>query len=217
MNIRALMKNVAGAAFATALLSGASSAVTVQNGSFENVTGGVSTYNGGSWQVYTSIPEWTTTSGNGIEIQTSGTLGSFAAQDGNQYVELDGHPSGASNSTMQQMVSLGAGTYNLSFYYSPRTSTFGTNGIAFSVGPLLSAVTGATAGASVGSWTQIVEQFTVGSAGSYALSFSAFGDQDTYGGLIDNVAIAPVPLPAGVALLLTAIGGLSFLRYRQRA
>jgi hypothetical protein len=148
------MKGIASAAIAVVLSAGSGAAVTVQNGSFEDVTGGTSTFTGGSWTVYTSIPGWMTVAGNGIEIQTNATLGSIDAQDGNRYVELDSHPGGTSNSTMEQMVNLGAGTYNLSFYYSPRTANVGSNGIAYSVGTLLGAVTGATAGVSVGSWTE---------------------------------------------------------------
>jgi hypothetical protein len=54
-------------------------------------------------------------------------------------------------------------------------------------------------------------------AGLFNLDFGATGRPDTYGGLIDNVSIAPVPLPAGALLLLTAFGGLAVARKRKTA
>jgi hypothetical protein len=66
-------------------------------------------------------------------------------------------------------------------------------------------------------WTEVVATFTVATAGLFNLDFGATGRADTYGGLIDNVSIAPVPLPAGAVLLLTALGGLAVARKRKTA
>lgn len=213
------MKMIALAAAAALSLAGAPAvAVTVQNGSFESLAGGVMTHNGGSWQVYSSIPGWTTVSGRGIEVQSNATLGSIDAVDGTRYVELDSHPRRGSNSTMQQMVDLVAGTYQLEFYYSPRTNRTNSNGIDYAVGSLLSgSISGPGGGTSVGQWTLVSERFTVVTAGSYALQFGAFGREDTLGGLIDDVSIAPVPLPAALGFLLAGLGALGLVRARRSA
>jgi hypothetical protein len=205
-------------------MAGSAQASTVLNGSFEDVTGGTVLLDSGSWKVYGTLPGWTTVSGNGIEVQTNPTLGFIDAQDGNRYVELDSHPGGGSNTTMRQQVHLGVGSYDLSFFFSPRTRDASTNGIFYSVaealgGGLLSygEVTGPGGPYQVGTWTEVVSRFTVSTAGLFNLDFGATGREDTLGGLIDNVSIAPVPLPAGALLLLTAIGGLAVARRRTTA
>lgn len=220
------MKFVAGAGVALVMaIAGPGQAATVLNGSFENVSGGSVNLDRGSWKVYDSLPGWTTIDGNGIEVQTNPTLGSIDAQDGNRYVELDSHPGPNSNSTMRQQISLDAGTYELSFYYSPRTNQANSNGIFYSVAEASGSgssltygmVTGPNPSTPRGSWTEIVAQFTVGSGGLFNLDFGATGRADTLGGLIDNVSIAPVPLPAGMVLLLTAFGGLALAKRRKLA
>lgn len=214
---------------ATAVLSaGAASASTiVTNGSFEsgvpgNVKGRVNGANfnnlnstGPSWDVWKRLNGWRTVYGSGIEVQSNRTLSTIDAQSGNKYVELDS----TSNSGMAQTVALGVGKYVLSFWYSPRTSDPKTNGVEYAVGNL----TGGYATASnpiyavVGHWAHIVSVFTVTTAGKYDLRFSATGVNDTYGGLIDNVDIAPVPLPAAGLGLMAALGGLASLRRRRKA
>jgi hypothetical protein len=215
---------IAAATVLTAMAS-AGSASTVVNGSFEDVSGGSVLLNNGSWVVYDTLPGWTTIDGNGIEVQTNPTLGSIDAQDGNRYVELDSHPGGNSNSTMRQQISLGVGEYRLSFFYSPRTTDASTNGIFYSVSEAISGGLDLTYGQVSGPsgtyprtvWTEVIATFTVATAGLFNLDFGATGRADTYGGLIDNVSIAPVPLPAGAVLLLTALGGLAVARKRKTA
>jgi hypothetical protein len=220
------MKRAVSIAVVSLLLSLPASAATIlQNGSFEDVSGGSVTYNGGNWKVYSSIPGWTTVSGSGIEVQTNATLGSIDAHTGNRYVELDSHPGPNSNSKMKQNVLLEAGSYVLSFWYSPRDSRFTSNDIGYSLGTFVSGlVKGPVGTIVVGKWTQITQSFTVTKkeAGSFALKFWASGDQNTYGGLIDDVALdytppAPVPVPAAGLLMLGGLGGLAALKRRRRA
>jgi hypothetical protein len=217
---------------ATALLVGAStaSAVVVTNGSFEADAGialdgqAFSTLVGGapgssnSWSVFTSLPGWTTISGSGIEVQTNNTLTTINAQDGSHYVELDSN----NDSAMQQTITFtSTGRYVLSFYFSPRDGNPSSNGIAYSIsGGLLSgSITGPGSGppvTAVGTWTPILAEFIVTTAGSYNLVFAASPtDAGSVGGLIDNVSIAAVPVPAGGLLLLGALGGLAALRRRK--
>ncbi|MEM7720608.1 MAG: VPLPA-CTERM sorting domain-containing protein [Pseudomonadota bacterium] len=190
------------AAFATAIAGGASAA-TVVNGSFEQTPGFSGKRN---WQVYKSIEGWTTSNGAGMEIQSNATLRGIDAHQGNHYVELDSHGRN-SNSTITQSIAFKAGTYDLSFYYAPRTTSDHTNGIQFSVGDyLLDQVAGPSGLFIRQSWAQVTRRFEVKEAGIYNLSFSAIGKQDTYGGLIDNVSISAVPLPASAFFLLGGLG-----------
>lgn len=217
-----MTKSIRKIALASALALGAAtaaSAVTVVNGSFEDVSGSTQIAGSGSWSVYETIPGWTTVAGEGIEVQTNTVI---TAQDGRRYVELDSHPnntlSGATtNSTMTQVVELALGLYELSFWYSPRTNDPGTNGILYSIGDLAGSITGPGSDplTSVGSWTRIVETFMITTAGSYNLTFAADGTANRLGGFIDDVSISAIPLPAGGVLLLTALGGLAIVRRRK--
>lgn len=205
----------------------ASAASIVVNGSFETgVPGNTAGLNNGalfgnlnnsgpSWDRWTAINGWTTTSGSGIEVQSNRTLDTIDAQDGTHYVELDSN----SNSSMAQTLSLGVGKYLLSFWYSPRTSDPATNGIEYAIGTIAGGKVknGVPVGANVGTWIQIKTLFDVVKAGNYKLQFAAVGTNDTYGGLIDNVSVAPVPLPAAGFGLMAALGGLAAVRRRRKA
>jgi hypothetical protein len=134
---------------------------------------------GTAWNVYDSIPGWTTVSGFGIEVQR-GTV--IAPNSGAFYVELDSHPnatnSGSTNTRMSQNLgALALGVYDLSFYYSPRTSNATSMDIAFDLagGAAFADTVGFVDGA-VGSWTQITRSFAVTSGADVVLSFAAGGD-----------------------------------------
>ncbi|MEM6610429.1 MAG: VPLPA-CTERM sorting domain-containing protein [Pseudomonadota bacterium] len=217
--------------FAVALLAASPvTAATVFNGSFEldpgatgNLGGSFSTLNssGRSWDVWSSLPGWTTSDGPGIEIQSNRTLGQIDAYDGSHYVELDSHGGSDTNSAMFQDIFLSAGRYELSFYYSPRRSDASTNGIAYSItdaSPLAlvaDTVTGPGGAVLVGSWTQVVSSFNVTSDGYIRLGFAATGRDDSLGGFLDNVRIAATPLPAAAWMLLAGVFGLGALRLRR--
>lgn len=208
-------------------------ATLVQNGSFENdpAPGSVGQNNGllfsqlvGSsqgWDVYGALPGWTKVGGgSGIEVQTNKAVAQTDAMFGKHYVELDSN----NNSAMRQTLSLTVGGYKLSFWFSPRAlrnvqSTAETNGISYSIANLSGSIAGpgGAAGTSVGAWTEITGIFKVAQAGSYNLDFAATGSSDSYGGFIDNVSVAPspVPIPAAGLLLIGALGGLAALRRRR--
>jgi hypothetical protein len=218
-----------------ALAGSASAATIVVNGSFEQGTGtGVANRTAfgnlgqagsANWDIYTgtNVTGWNA-GPHGIEIQTDRTLpgsggGNVDAQDGENYVELDT----TRNSSMRQTVFLSGGTYTLSFFYSPRVNAAAagqtTNAIIYSLigtgGPLFTLLADGPSGrAPFGQWTEFTHVFTA-SQGNYDLIFSAAGQSNGLGGLMDNVSITPVPLPGAGLLLLGAVGGLAFVRRRK--
>lgn len=220
-----------------ALAGSVSAATIVQNGSFEQGTG-TGTANGtlfgnlgqpgsSSWDIYTgtNVTGWTA-GPSGIEVQTDGTLpasggANVDAQDGENYVELDS----TQNSSMSQNVFLSGGTYILSFFYSPRVNTnasspttnaivyglLGTGGLVFSA-----LADGPSGSVPFGQWTEFTYTFTA-AQGTYDLFFYADGQSNSLGGLLDNVSITAVPVPAAGLLLLGALGGLGLMRRRKGA
>lgn len=179
---------------------------------------------GSSWDVFSSIPGWSTDSGAGIEVQTTRT-GIITPNSDHHYIELDSHGS-SSNSNIYQDIAFTTGAYQLSFWYSPRVNDGGgTNTIEYSIGTssvddsvLGGSVNGpGVGGTSVGTWTQITDTFTVTSDTTLTLSFQAAGEDETLGGFIDDVSITAVPLPAAAWLFGSALFGLVTMSRRRKA
>jgi hypothetical protein len=242
-----------GAAFALALSATVAAAMPTNilvNGSFEVphnplVKGDVYGLdynqllsNSPHWDVYKSLPGWTSVSGPGIEVHTKDTNGvKLAPAHGQYYIELDSHPS-PGNSTARQSVELTAGQrYLLSFAYAPRVNptpnTADTNAISFGVGSFftglvqtsgltttggaLMATLSPSPTAAVKQWSTVSLQFYATTDGFANLDFSAINSPETLGGFIDNVYLAPVPLPAGLVLALTGLGFAAAMRRRATA
>ena len=196
----------------------------VANGSFETgvpgkVKGLVNRANfdllnvsGPSSDIWRDLDDWKLKSGYGIEVQTDRTSSTIDAQDGDYYVELDS----LSNSSMTQKVKLSKGSYLLSFWYSPRTSNAATNTIAYNLGRVVSGqITAGQNGARVGIWTEVRVPFAITSKGNYDLVLAAQGLSDGVGGLIDNVTIETVPVPAAGLSLLAGLGLLGWTKRRR--
>lgn len=210
-------RNFLAVALSAICLSGAASAATVVNGGFEDVSGlAKNGLNKGRYGIYNSVSGWTKASGGGIELQNNATLGNRDAHSGNWYVELDSNR----NSSMYQDITFAtAGVYALSFYYAPRTSTPGDNGISWSiVQGATQLVSGLVDGVAPASWKLVnAGQFSVDAGSTIRLTFAAEGKSNGLGGFIDDVAIAPVPLPASALLLMGALSGLGVASRRRKS
>jgi hypothetical protein len=220
--------SIAAASLAAASFIGAAASASpvVVNGSFETgvpgntagllngATYGNMPTSGPNSDVWGALNGWKQAKPGGIEVQTNPTLPSIDAQNGNYYVELDT----TGNSAMFQDVALHIGRYVMSFWYSPTTGDIRSNGINYRLSGLFSGkVDNLTPGAVVGDWTQISVAFFVSTAKNYRLTFAASGRSDGLGGLLDNVEIQGVPVPASGLALIGALGGLAALRRRKAA
>lgn len=202
------------------LLAGVASlanANLIVNGSFEDNVG----LSGTGWGVFNGaqVNGWTPLSGAGIEIQRNTIV---AAQDGNQYVELDSH----NNSSMfQQLTGLAVGeSYLLSFWYHARTNN-GNNDNGIDVlwgtstpGALQLAIANETVQSTNNMWVQKNLSLFATQSTMY-LTFAATGWNNSLGGFIDNVSLtkaASVPESSGLVLFGLGLMGLIAVRRRTQ-
>ena len=229
--------------FSLVTLSTFAHASLITNGSFEDIvftdstisTGAVSnihlhTFKNRShaWDVFSILPGWKTSYGNGIELQKNVVTKS---QEGLHHIELDSHMSGSSNSAMTQTLqSLTIGAdYLLEFYYKPRTNNNNDNAINvywydadvdFDLG-MEAVLKSDSTRKSTPNWALQSVSFKANKE-SMNVSFASFGRQNTLGGLVDNVSleqiniggITAVPEPSILILFLTAVT-LLFVRQRK--
>lgn len=181
----------------------------IVNGSFE--TPDIPT---GTFQIFPSIPGWSTTFGSGIEIQDHVAGSPFV---GAQHVELDSND----NSGMSQVVSTVPGqTYHLSFAYSPRPGVSADSNIiqVFFNGVQLDTLALSGVGLQDTFW-QVFGYNVVPSVTSSTLEFRAAGVSDTLGGYLDDVQFdRNVSEPS--TLMLFGVGSLTlvgFGRWRKKA
>jgi hypothetical protein len=232
-----------GLSVALIAISTSASASLITNGSFEQldfadnsqsigVVHGINLQNyankNSTWDVFSNLPGWATSYGNGIELQKNIVTQS---QSGSQHVELDSHQYGSSNSVMTQTLdSLTIGSnYLLEFYYKARTNAVNDNGInVFWYDAAVDFDTNMAVDFSTESTKRLTPDWSLQSviftakAESMALSFGAFGKQNTLGGLLDNVSLTQqqslrpaISVPEPSMLILFVIG-LGFIVARKR-
>jgi hypothetical protein len=166
----------------------------IVNGGFESPAIGT-----GSYAIFPAIPGWTSSMGDGIEIQRwiAGT-----PYEGNQFVELDSNNS----SNMFQDIATDSGkTYQLSFAYSPRPGVpAASNNInIYWNGNLLDSLTGN--GGYDTQWT-VYSYAVKGTGQASRLEFRDMGYSDSLGGYLDDVQLNCNAVPAPGALLLGSMG-----------
>jgi Protein of unknown function (DUF642) len=202
---------VALGAFAVASLAFAQSDLIV-NGSFEQPA-----IAPGDYTVVTSIPGWTSTIGDGFEVQ-NGPVG--PAADGKQLIELDGF----NNSNLRQIVRTVRGApYELHFDYSPRpgVAVDSSEVDVYVDGDFIEGIAVDGSALSTTDWQEHL--YTFNAAGTSTLiEFRAAGISDGVGGLLDNVRLlgeappvaADVPTlgAAAMVLLMLLVGAAPFAR-----
>ncbi|CAH9059636.1 hypothetical protein PSECIP111951_03072 [Pseudoalteromonas holothuriae] len=146
----------------------------VTNGSFEQDV--VSQ----KWTLLNSVTGWQR-DGAQFEIQTN-SLNIIAAQDGNQYIELD---STANYSMMQNITTSPNQSYVLSFYYSPRVEGDSDTNQAkvFWNGDEVANLNATQRG-----WQHYSINVTASSE-TTELKFTGTGESNSYGAFIDNVSV----------------------------
>jgi hypothetical protein len=209
------------------LVGSAGAGTMIFSSGFETPVVGNSAYT--NWAVYSNVDGWDLLSGQGIEIQTSGTVA--VAHSGNQYIELDSDPnrhvgtsgfgSGTNNSIMGRTMDLTAGNYTLNFYYQPRTDVAGDNGIQFGWWDDSSSSINSELGSisltktEQHDWLLVSTSFNIAAAGNYTLAFAATGTSNKLGGFIDDVKLDAVPIPGAIWLLGSGLLGLVGIRRRN--
>jgi choice-of-anchor C domain-containing protein len=197
MNTKAL---VVSAALAVGLLTSAPAIAAtnfVSDGDFSSPSGGSSfvTFAGGS-----SLGAWTVT-GDSVDL-----IGSYwqSPTAGGGSLDLDGNAPGG----VTQTLSLGAGTYDLSFFLSGNPDGSPATKV---VDVMIGGVTHVFdytlgAGNSHSTMDYVTESFDFTATGPTVLSFSS-GDASTpFGAVIGGVSVTAVPEPTIWATLMLGIG-----------
>jgi hypothetical protein len=162
---------------------------------------------GPGFTILPSYEGWTAGPGPGIEVQYNNVAG--LPFSGENLVELD------STGNTQMNRNIDAGTYKLTFYYSPRPGiAAASNGIDVLVnGTSVFNVTGDGGGQT--GWLLQTVNFSIGAPG--VLSFAALGTSDSLGGYLEDVRLAVVPEPATWAMMLGGFGLLGAALRRRGA
>lgn len=186
----------------------AAEAVTIQNGSFENASSNI-----GSFQTYfagdTGLTGWTIESGS---IDKSNSL--WTSSDGLRSLDMNGLTRG----TISQLVSgftIG-NSYSLLFDMSPNLGILGSVTLQATVGAASQAFTMAKAGATAANMGWQTQQLDfVAGASDLLLRFESVAPAGPAGAVLDNVrieSVSAVPVPAPVFLLMGAMGLLMLRR-----
>jgi hypothetical protein len=159
---------------------------------FENVPGGPDV---GGYTIVPTADGFTGTAG--IELQNH-VAGNPAPAGGDVFVELDTDQ----NTSMSRAI--GAGSYVLSFLYSPRPGIpASSNGLSVQVGGAEIFAKALTGGDDTAFQTYTVNFAT---AAPTTLSFVGTGTSDGVGAYVDNISLTSVPEPATWAMMIAGLG-----------
>ena len=136
----------------------------------------------GSWSLYKSIPGWTETNGQQMELETKSL---WKPNEGNQYMELDA----SGSTTIYQDISTEPGaTYTLSFAFSPRPS-IDDNQLQISWdGKIIGQLSASGAGKTDTDWLHAIYYVTA-TSDTTRLQFHNLDKSDGTGTFLDNVKL----------------------------
>jgi hypothetical protein len=239
-----LAKLLAATSLAVAAMSAHATATDlIDNGSFE-LKGQHSSLDVNGWYVYSKMYGWTVDPTGGVEVRdnVAGSAqdgNNFIELDTDQRAQYGAGFVKDTNSWIAQTVKTKAGqTYTVDFWYAPREDTASnTNGIQLDVngkavhtysgdstqsgstwkvdykvdGKQVGATSGKNDSGNV--WKDFSYTF-VATGNSTTIKFQGVGNQDTYGGSLDNISmyksgvVPAVPEPSTYALMALGIGAL---------
>jgi predicted ribosomally synthesized peptide with SipW-like signal peptide len=166
----------------------------VENGSFETPT---VTANGGGYEFFPSIPEWTLEAGSVIEVQRN----AFASSDGQQHVELDGDGDNPATTISQTIATVPGERYRLTFDHSrrPQSQALGS-GIRLEVAVVspggITFSDTITTGTGPIDWSTYTYEFIADDT-TTTIRFAYDGTVNTFGGLLDNVEVFELACAGG--------------------
>lgn len=147
-----------------------------------------------------------------VSIAELGAITDFANAGGSLFLIGEGNTAFANvNSAVNSILSAIGSTMSMS-----TTDNFDRGGL---LGPSYELIDSFTASgaetAGVNSWsTAFTGSINVGSGSAL---ISGIGDVGTFGVAVASESLAPIPLPAGLPLLLSGLGGMAWLRRRKKA
>lgn len=180
----------------------------VTNGSFEQAggfSGGFTTLGAGS----TMMPGWKVTSGSVDLIN-----GYWQAADGSYSLDMSGTSAGTIAQTLTGLVA--GKKYLLTFdLASNPTGPAGSKSLTASVGGTSGLFTFDPAGHTTTAMGWQTEKLLFTATGPTTVLSFASGNNSAWGPALDNVSIAPVPVPMGALFALTGFGSMLLLRRRR--
>jgi hypothetical protein len=188
----------------------------VTNGGFES-----NEITANSWKWFSSdlVDGW---DGSNIEIWNN--YDNFAAYEGEQYAELNAHPSnGEGFSIFQEITTVVGEVYKFSFAYAARTSN--DEEFAYTVGGALNENVVVTANLEndlVREWTLFETEFTANDTLTNIVFTAVNPVVATVGNFLDDVVVVAkdelstneASAPAGIAMFFMSVAGMFYLRRR---
>jgi choice-of-anchor C domain-containing protein len=201
------------------LMAGNGEAITIQNGSFEVgtfdpiIAGHFVDINPGD---LVTLPGWRVDTGKANWHQAV-DFNVTPAQDGRKMIDLNDTAGGKVAKLSQDFVTTTSGLYVLTFYMSgPGKSFPNPRVVQVDVGDQVALLLSTPASDFSNTQWEKKEVTFKALTGLTTLSFSSTNNSGFWGPFIDNVSVAPVPIPAALPLFATGVAALVFVGRRKR-